>query len=164
LTPHLATVLAQVPGVRQVTQVRTTDATVAGSAHQNVDGVDPAAIGAFTSLGLRSGTLASLGTGNLLVSQSLASGHHWRGGRPGAMGAFSRLGLGSGTLASLGTGNLLVSQSLASGHHWRVGDQVVIGFGSYGNARLRIGGIFANVGPLAGYLLSTATFAADTGI
>lgn len=123
ITPGLARVLAQVPGVGQVTEVRTTDATVAGSAHQNVDGVDPAAIGAFTSLGMRSGALASLAAGDLLVSQSLASGHNWR-----------------------------------------IGDEVMIGFGSYGNASLRIGGIFANVGPLAGYLVSNATFSADTGI
>jgi len=80
ITPHLATVLAQVPGVGAVTEVRSTDATVAGVAHQNVDGVDPAAIGAFTSLGLRSGSLAALAAGKLLVSQSAAAGHHWRTG------------------------------------------------------------------------------------
>src|SRR5262249_1790225 len=68
LTPSLAPVLARVPGVRQVTEVRTTDATVAESAHQNVDGVDPAAIGAFTSLGLSSGSVSSLTSGALLVS------------------------------------------------------------------------------------------------
>jgi putative ABC transport system permease protein len=80
ITPHLATMLARVPGVRAVTEVRSTDATVAGVAHQNVDGVDPAAIGAFTSLGLRSGSLAALAAGKLLVSQSVAAGHHWRTG------------------------------------------------------------------------------------
>src|SRR5215471_10645596 len=80
ITPHLATVLARVPGVGAVTEVRSTDATVAGVAHQNVDGVDPAAIGAFTSLGLRSGSLAALAAGKLLVSQSAAAGHHWRTG------------------------------------------------------------------------------------
>jgi putative ABC transport system permease protein len=123
ITPGLAAVLARVPGVRQVTEVRTTDATVAGAVHQNVDGVDPAAVGAFTSLGLRSGSLDSL-----------------------------RLG------------ELLVSQSAASGHHWRVGDQITIGFGSYGDSRLRIGGIFAHAGPLSGFLISNAMFTADTGI
>ena len=61
------------PGVPGVTAVQTTDATVAGSAHQNVDGVDPAAIGEFTSLGLRSGSLRSLASGALLVSQSAAT-------------------------------------------------------------------------------------------
>jgi putative ABC transport system permease protein len=123
ITPRLATVLAQVPGVRQVTEVRTTQATVAGSAYQTVDGVDSAAIGAFTNLGIRSGSLASLRSGRMLVSQSTASDHHWL-----------------------------------------AGDLVTVGFGSYGTARLRIGGIFANTGPLAPYLISNATFTADTGI
>jgi putative ABC transport system permease protein len=41
---------------------------------------------------------------------------------------------------------------------------VQIVFGDYGISRLRIGGIFANVGPLSDYLVSSATFAADTGI
>jgi putative ABC transport system permease protein len=123
ITPRLAAVLARVPGVRQVTEVRATQAAVAGSAYQNIDGVDPAAIGAFTSLGIRSGSLASLRAGRMLVTQPTASAHHWR-----------------------------------------VGDLVTVGFGSYGTARLRIGGTFANTGPLSSYLVSTATFAADTGI
>src|SRR5215472_6866869 len=123
ITPALAGVLATVPGVRQVTAVQSTDATVAGSAHQNVNGVDPAVIGAFTSLGVRSGSLASLASGELLVSQAAASGHRWH-----------------------------------------VGDLVTIGFGSYGQSRLRIGGIFANVGPLSGYLVSHAAFTAGSGI
>jgi putative ABC transport system permease protein len=123
LTPQLAAVLAHVPGVRQVTQVRSTDAMVAGAAHQRVDGVDPATISAFTSLGMRSGSLASLSAGELLVSQPTASSHHWR-----------------------------------------VGDVTSITFGSYGASRLRIGGIFANTGPLSPYLMSNAAFTADTGI
>jgi len=123
ITPQLASVLARVPGVRAVTEVRSTSATVAGAAHQNVDGVDPAAIGAFTSLGLHSGSLAALTAGKLLVSQSAATSHHWR-----------------------------------------TDDLVTITFGSYGTSRLRIGGIFASVGPLAPYLLSNTIFSADTGI
>jgi putative ABC transport system permease protein len=123
ITPALAAAIARVPGVRRVTEVRRTDATVAGSAHQNVDGVDPAAIAAFTTLGVRAGSLSSLSSGALLVSRSAATGHHWR-----------------------------------------TGDLVRIGFGSFGVSRLRIGGIFANTGPLSPYLISTATFAADTGI
>jgi putative ABC transport system permease protein len=123
ITPQLAGVLAKVPGVSQVTEVRATQATVAGSAYQTVDGVDPAAIGAFTSLGIRSGSLASLRSGRMLVSQSTASAHHWR-----------------------------------------AGDLVTVTFGSYGTAMLRIGGTFANAGPLSPYLISTATFSADTGI
>jgi len=123
ITPGLAAVLAGVPGVRQVTEVRTTDATVAGAAHQNVDGVDPAAVGAFTSLGVSSASMTALSHGELLVSRSIASGRHWQ-----------------------------------------AGDLVPIGFGSYGTSRLRIGGIFATTGPLSGYLISNATFTADTGI
>jgi putative ABC transport system permease protein len=123
ITPRLAAVLAAVPGVRQVTEVRSTDATVAGAAHQNVDGVDPAEVGAFTSLGVIQGSLASLNAGDLLVVRSIASGHGWR-----------------------------------------VGDLVTIGFGSYGTSRLRIGGIFAAVGPLSGYLLSNTAFTSDNGI
>jgi putative ABC transport system permease protein len=123
LTPKLGSALTRVPSVRQVTGVRTTQATVAGSAYQSVDGVDPTAIGAFTSLGIRSGSLTSLRSGRMLVSQSAASAHRWH-----------------------------------------VGDRVTIGFGSYGTARLRIGGIFASTGPLTPYLISNATFTADTGI
>ncbi len=80
LSPELARILAGTPGVRAVTEVRTTDATVAGTAHQNVDGVDPAAIGAFTDLGIRSGTVAALASGGLLVSSATAASHHWRPG------------------------------------------------------------------------------------
>ena len=122
LTPHLAGVLAAQPGVRAVTEVRATDATVAGAAHKNVDGIDPAAIGAFTDLGMKTGTVAALNTGALLVSQAAASGHGWR-----------------------------------------AGDEVRIQFGSFGISTLRIGGVFANVGPLSDYLVSNATFTADTG-
>ena len=123
MTPRLAAVLAQVPGVRAVTGVRTTDATVAGAAHQTVDGVDPAAIGEFTGLRTRSGSVASMAAGRLLVSQSAAAGHHWH-----------------------------------------LGDLVTITFGSYGTSRLPVGGIFTSQGPLSGYLISSAAFAADTGI
>jgi ABC-type lipoprotein export system ATPase subunit/ABC-type lipoprotein release transport system permease subunit len=123
ITPRLATVLAHVPAVVRVTEVRSTDATVSGAAHQSVDGVDPAAIGAFTSLGLRSGSLASLNAGELLVSQPVADARHWRSGQV-----------------------------------------VTVTFGSYGVSRFRIGGIFTNTGPLSPYLISNATFTADTGV
>jgi putative ABC transport system permease protein len=123
ITPALASALTAVPGVEQVTQVRTTDATVAGSAHQNVDGIDQAAIGAFASLGVTSGSVASLASGMLLVSKAVASAHGWQ-----------------------------------------VGDAIRVGFGSYGVSTLRIGGIFADTGPLSSYLISLPTFAADTGI
>jgi putative ABC transport system permease protein len=122
LTPALATVLARQPGVRAVTEVRTTDATVAGAAHHSVDGVVPGQIAAFTSLGLVQGNLSALSAGGLLVSTAAARAHHWH-----------------------------------------LGDVVTIGFGSFGVSRLRIGGIFAQPGPLTDYLVSTATFTADTG-
>jgi len=122
LTPALARVLALQPGVRAVTEVRTTDATVAGAAHSSVDGVQPGAIAGFASLGPVQGRLSSLAAGQLLVSAAAARAHHWR-----------------------------------------LGDVVTIGFGSYGVSRLRIGGIFSNVGPLTDYLVSIATFTADTG-
>src|SRR5436190_1812812 len=48
LTPALATVLAHQPGVRAVTEVRTTDATVADAVHSSVDGVQPGQIARFT--------------------------------------------------------------------------------------------------------------------
>ena len=123
ITPAVAAAIARVPGVRRVTAVLRTDATVAGSAHQNVDGVNPAAIEAFTALSMRAGSLSSLNSGALLVSQATADSHQWRSG-----------------------------------------DLVRIGFGSYGVARLRIGGIFTDAGPLSPYLISAATFTADTGI
>ena len=122
LTPALATVLARQPGVRGVTEVRTTDATVAGTAHSSVDGVVPGQIAGFTSLGPVQGSVSALSAGELLVSAAAARAHHWH-----------------------------------------LGSAVTIGFGSYGVSRLRIGGIFAQPGTLSDYLVSTATFTADTG-
>jgi putative ABC transport system permease protein len=122
LTPALATVLAHQPGVHAVTEVRTTDATVAGAAHSSVDGVLPGQIAGFTSLGPVRGSLSSMSAGDLMVSAAAARAHGWH-----------------------------------------LGSVVTIGFGSFGVSRLRIGGIFTNVGPLADYLVSTATFTADTG-
>ena len=123
ITPALAAIVAAQPGVTNVTEVRTTVATVGGTANANVDGVDPAAIGQFTDLGVTSGQLSGL-NGN----------------------------------------GMLVSAAAAAGHHWRVGDVVPVQFGSYGTSQLRLAGIFANIGPLSGYLLGNATFTADTGI
>jgi len=122
LTPALAGVIARQPGVRAVTEVRTTDATVAGAAHSSVDGVAPGRIGAFTAFGPVQGSVASLSSGALLVGAAAARAHGWHLGSP-----------------------------------------VTIGFGSYRVVRLRIGGIFANVGPLTDYLVSTTTFTTDTG-
>src|SRR5262249_16747998 len=77
LTPAPAGVLARQPGVRAVTEVRTTDATVAGAAHSNVDGVQPGQIAGFTGLGPVRGSLSSLAAGRLLVSAAAARAHHW---------------------------------------------------------------------------------------
>jgi putative ABC transport system permease protein len=122
LTPALAAALARQPGVHGVTEVRSTDATVAGAAHGTVDGVVPGQITGFASLGPVQGSLSSLSAGDLLVSAAAARAHHWH-----------------------------------------LGSVVTIGFGSYGVSRLRVGGIFAQPGTLSDYLVSTATFTADTG-
>jgi len=123
ITRALAGVVAGQPGVKGVTEVRTTAATVGGTANANVDGVDPAAIGQFTDLGVTSGQRSALNGGGMLVSSAAATGHHWQ-----------------------------------------VGDVVPVQFGSYGSDRIRIDGIFTNVGPLSSYLLSSAAFTADSGI
>ncbi len=122
LTPTLATVLARQPGVRAVTEVRTTDATGAGAAPSSVDGVVPGQIAGFTSLGPVRGSLSSLSAGDLMVSAAAARAHHWH-----------------------------------------LGSMVTIVFGSYGVSQLRVGGIFAQPGTLSDYLVSDATFTADTG-
>jgi putative ABC transport system permease protein len=85
------------------------------------------------------------------------------GVQPGQIARFTSLGPVQGRLSSLAAGRLLVSAAAARAHHWHLGDVVTIGFGSYGVSRLRIGGIFSNVGPLTAYLVSIATFTADTG-
>ena len=77
LTPALAPVIARQPGVLAVTEVRQTDATVAGAAHRNVDGVDPAAIGQFTDLGVTDGNLAALTAPNTIM----VSGTGWKLGQ-----------------------------------------------------------------------------------
>jgi putative ABC transport system permease protein len=67
--PALAGTIARQPGVTAVTEVRQTTATVAGSANRNVDGVDPAAIGQFTDLGVTVGQVAALSArGTMMVS------------------------------------------------------------------------------------------------
>jgi putative ABC transport system permease protein len=69
ISPALAGSIARQPGVTAVTEVRRTAATVAGSANSNVDGVDPAAIGQFTDLGVTAGQVAALSSlGTMMVS------------------------------------------------------------------------------------------------
>ena len=83
---------------------------------------------------------------------------------PAAIGRFASLGVTAGSVSALAHGGLLVSSAVASGSGWHLGSMVAAQFGSYGSFRLPVVGIFANTGPLTGYLVSTATFRADTGI
>jgi putative ABC transport system permease protein len=124
LTPAVAQIIARQPGVRAVTEVRQTTATVAGTSDRTLDGVDPAAIGAFTDLGVSAGRLSALAA----------------------------------------PGTVMVSADVAAARGWKTGDTIGVQFGSYGTDRLRIAAIFANIGPLSGYLVSTATLAADSGV
>src|SRR6516225_657259 len=94
LSPTLARIISRQPGVRAVTEVRHTTATVAGTADRTVDGVDPAAIGQFTDLAVTSGHLSALSTpGTIMVSSDAASPHGWKTGDTirvqfGAYGAY----------------------------------------------------------------------------
>lgn len=78
-SPRAAADLRGVPGVRQVVEVRTGHARVEG-AQTTVDAVDPARIGQVLRLRLRSGSLAGLGSGTVLVSARQARRHGWRAG------------------------------------------------------------------------------------
>jgi putative ABC transport system permease protein len=124
LSPAVARIIARQPGVRAVTEVRQTNATIAGAANRTVDGVDPAAIGQFTSLGVTTGQLSALST----------------------------------------PGTIMVSSDVAAGRGWKTGDAVTVQFGSYGVDRLRIAAVFANIGPLSSYLVSSTTLATDSGV
>jgi putative ABC transport system permease protein len=77
ITPALAGTIARQPGVQAVTEVRQADATVAGSAHQNVFGVDPAGISGFTDFGAVTGQVEALSGGGIAVSAAVASGAGW---------------------------------------------------------------------------------------
>jgi putative ABC transport system permease protein len=90
LNPQLAAAIARQPGVRGVTEVRQTNATVNGAANRNVDGVDPAAIGQFTDLGVTAGQVSALGGANAIM----VSGAGWKLGQTlqvqfGAYGVYS---------------------------------------------------------------------------
>ena len=81
ISPALAGIIARQPGVRAVTEVRETNATVAGAANRNVEGVDPAAIGQFTNLGVTAGQVSALGNpGTIMVSSAAAPGGGWKAG------------------------------------------------------------------------------------
>jgi putative ABC transport system permease protein len=73
----LAPAVAGTGGVALISEVRRSDATVAGSTHQAVYGVDPATIGQLTDLGIRSGSVDRLARGDVLVSTRTAATHHW---------------------------------------------------------------------------------------
>ena len=82
-----------------------------------------------------------------------------------AIAQFTDLGVTSGHLSALSTpGTIMVSSDAASGHGWKTGDTIRVQFGAYGAYPLQIAGIFANIGPLASYLVATATLAADSGV
>jgi putative ABC transport system permease protein len=81
ISPALAGIIARQPGVRGVTEVRETNATVAGAANRNVEGVDQAAIGQFTNLGVTAGQVSALGNpGTIMVSSAAAAGGGWKVG------------------------------------------------------------------------------------
>jgi len=81
ISPALAGIIARQPGVRAVTEVRATNATVAGAANRNVEGVDPAVIGQFTDLGVTAGQVSALGTpGAIMVSSAAAASGGWKVG------------------------------------------------------------------------------------
>ena len=119
LSPQLAGTIARQPGVQAVTEVRQTNATVAGATNRTVDGVDPAAIGRFTDLSVTAGQVSGLHAPNTIM---------------------------------------------VSGTGWKPGDTIRVQFGAYGVYLLRVVSVFANVGPLSGYLISNATLAADSGV
>jgi len=77
ISPALASTIASQPGVRAVTEVRQSNATVAGAANRTVTGVDPAAIGRFTDLGVTAGQVSALSHGGIMVSAAVAQGGHW---------------------------------------------------------------------------------------
>jgi putative ABC transport system permease protein len=106
LSPALAQRIARQPGVRDITEVRQSNATVAGTANANVDGVDPAVIGRFTDLGVTAGHLSTLGMpGTIMVSSNVAASRGWKTGDTigvqfGAYGAYQlRI---AGTFANIG--------------------------------------------------------------
>jgi putative ABC transport system permease protein len=78
--PALAEQVAADPGVQISTEIRRSDAYVAGSPHQAVYGIDPATIEQLTDLGIASGGLDGLSAGGMLVSTAVASSHHWHTG------------------------------------------------------------------------------------
>jgi putative ABC transport system permease protein len=94
--------------VHAVTEVRTTDATVAGTAHSSVDGVVPGQIAGFTSLGPVQGSLSSLSDGGLMVSTAAARAHHWH------LGSVVTIGFGSYGVSRLHIGGIFAQPGTLS--------------------------------------------------
>src|SRR5207302_6333086 len=80
-----------------------TDATVAGAAHSNVDGVQPGQIARFASLGPVRGSVSSLAAGRLLVSAAAARAHHWH------LGDTVTVGFGSYGVSGLRIGGIFTN-------------------------------------------------------
>jgi putative ABC transport system permease protein len=78
LDPALARSVAAQPGVAAVLRTRVAEATVAGTAFQKIDGVDPVTLSRLADLDLRSGGLGALAGDGLLVSTTAAAAHHWQ--------------------------------------------------------------------------------------
>jgi putative ABC transport system permease protein len=83
---------------------------------------------------------------------------------PSAISSFTSLGVVQGSTAALSAGGIMVTASEASAAGWHLGSLVPVQFGSYGSYRLPVAGIFTTAGPLSGYIVSLATFTADSGI
>ena len=124
LDPALARAVAAQPGVAAVLRARVAEATVAGTAFQKVDGVDPATVSRLADLDVRSGSLGALDGDGLLVSAATAGAHHWRLGERVTI-QFGQAGSSTfrvaGTYANKGTfGDYLLgldSFSRATGQH-----------------------------------------------
>jgi putative ABC transport system permease protein len=78
-TPKVAADLRRLDGVRQVVEVRTGRARVQG-AETAIDAVDPDAVGQVLRLRLRTGSLAGLRHGTVLVSAGQARRHAFKAG------------------------------------------------------------------------------------
>jgi putative ABC transport system permease protein len=103
LDPALARAIAAQPGVAAVSEVRETEAAVAGASFQKLDGIDPATIRQVADLKVRSGSVAALddAAGNVLVSASAAKAHRWTVGS--AVPVRLDTSRGAGTLRVVGT-------------------------------------------------------------
>ena len=105
LSPQLVSAIAGIPGVQTSTGLAEGRATIAGSAQQ-ITAVDPERIGAVLDLRTGAGSIASLGTGQLAVSQHEADAHGWH------LGTALPVTLPDGTTTRLSIGALYGSRDL----------------------------------------------------